>query len=306
MHDIGSRDAGLKLPLDALSQSHQSMHNRHAFTSPLATHRHTVILQIGPDSLVDNLTLDLRRRQHIWVANSRELEDLGGLESTAGHHDLPRDFDQVINSSMTKIDPSSLVPLKLDRRNGGLTQHMKIRALRIRLEIPPRRITPPAPIRTRAGHRAQRIEETDMIATPRIRRLPIEPRHLITSPDDIVLKRDNSIIEARADGARGAMVVADEGHGGAIDDGRVDGLQRLVLAHVGVHGAAAPARVGRDGRPVVVVLARAPHVHHVVDRAGAAEDFAAREVVAFILVFGLVSQRQLQCRRYRALTLDRP
>ena len=66
-----------------------------------------------------------------------------------------------------------------------------------------------------------------------------------------------------------------------MSDSFINGIQSLMLPHVLVHRVAAPRRIVRNDRPIVVVLERSADVHHEVDATAASEKLAAGHVVLF-------------------------
>lgn len=58
----------------------------------------------------------------------------------------------------------------------------------------------------------------------------------------------------------------------------------LVFAHVCLHDICRPALVLGELCPIIVVLCRSTHVHHVIDARGAAEKLASWDMMASTLV----------------------
>lgn len=135
---------------------------------------------------------------------------------------------------------------------------------------------------SRAAHAAEDAEESDVLTIPWVRRFLWQAGRPLACQDPVALDVQSGVVDARVDGAGGAVVLA-----GEAESAVVGVVERLVLVDVLLHGGRRPRGVACQRRPVVVVLVRAAHVHHVVDAGGTTQQLAAWHVVNAVARAGL-------------------
>lgn len=172
-----------------------------------------MILQIIPHRLIRNLALYTRCSQHLWIANTRQLQDLWRLNSTARHNDFALHTNGLSVTLVGEVDADSLFLLELDRCDRRLTQDVQIRSLCIRGEIATCCVASLPLVWAGTQDSAERVEEANVIARPskptlidipsfrrsrsnlRIDGLLRNPGNLIESLLKIILNRQKRVVE---------------------------------------------------------------------------------------------------------------
>ena len=128
--------------------------------------RERMILEVIANSSIFNLALDAGSFEHLRVADTGKLEDLWRLDGTAGNHDFALHTDSVGFGLVCEVDADSLVAFQLHRGHGSFAQNMQVRSVCVRGKPPSGRIASLALVGTCTSDRAERIEDTDVVARP--------------------------------------------------------------------------------------------------------------------------------------------